>query len=890
MSIFTQLLFKWLQGILICRSERFMGAVTGIGLTIALLASLGLFITSSSIDMTNKAIAEVPVDWQVLLSSPADAQAVMEAIGKTTPYTALEKVWYADVAGFTATTGGTVQTTGPGKVLGISSQYRKTFSAEFRQLTGEKQGVLVAQQTAANLHVKEGDVVTIERINLPPVQLNIAGVVDLPYADSLFQAIGVPAGTAPQAPPDNVLLLPDSDWHKIFDPQAAGRPDTVRLQYHVRIKHDLPGSPDAAYVAVDRLANNLESRISGSGVVGNNLAARLAGVRADALYGRVLFLFLGLPGAILSILLTLAITSSGKRQRLRAQKLLRVRGATVGQVLGFEAAEAVACGIGGVLLGIFLTYVTNIFFMSTDVLFNRFSLYSIAGAALAGLFVALAATLYPAWKQSRRFTVAASTVLVRRIGAPLWQKLYLDVIVLGIAFLEYWRIAGTGYQVVLAPEGVARISVHYEAFIAPLLLWLGGVLVAMRLFDFSLERGTKLLTKLLDPIAGNLSGVVAASLGRLRMLVTRGVVLVALAVSFAVSTAVFNTTYNFQSRVDAELTNGSDVQMAGSTASPAGSKLTELKALPGVIAAQPMMHRFAYVGKDLQDIYGIDPKHITEAGTMSNAYFAGGNAQATLTDLAKHPDGVLVSEETRRDFQLVLGDQLNLRLQFAADHQYHVVPFRFIGVVREFPTAPKDSFLVANASYVAEKTGSDAQEIVLIRTNEKAGKVAEMARKVVASIAGVKVSDIDSVQGIISSNLTAVNLHGLTKLELVFAVLLLLGATGLTLTLGLSERKRSFAILDALGATSSQLGAFIWSEGLLILLGGGIIGTALGFAVAEMLVKVLTGIFDPPPEHLYIPWGYLAVLAATAIASTVLVILVMKIFSQRLVTEELRNI
>lgn len=49
---------------------------------------------------------------------------------------------------------------------------------------------------------------------------------------------------------------------------------------------------------------------------------------------------------------------------------------------------------------------------------------------------------------------------------------------------------------------------------------------------------------------------------RQRVLVTRGVVLVAIAFSFAVSTAVFNTTYNAQSRVDAELTNGADVQVA----------------------------------------------------------------------------------------------------------------------------------------------------------------------------------------------------------------------------------------------------------------------------------------------------------------------------------------
>ena len=105
--------------------------------------------------------------------------------------------------------------------------------------------------------------------------------------------------------------------------------------------------------------DNLEARISGSGIVGNNLAARLAGVRADALYARILFLFLGLPGAILAILLTLAVAGSGKRQRLREQTLLRVRGATVAQVLKFEAVEAVIAGAGGVLLGVVLTYTAS---------------------------------------------------------------------------------------------------------------------------------------------------------------------------------------------------------------------------------------------------------------------------------------------------------------------------------------------------------------------------------------------------------------------------------------------------------------------------------------------------------------------------------------------------
>jgi putative ABC transport system permease protein len=324
----------WLKGLLAHRSGRLLGAIVGVALTVALLASIGVFIASSSASMTQRAAADVPVDWQVQLSPGTDANAVANAIGKSTSYTALEQVGYASTAGFTANTGGTLQTTGPGKVLGLSPQYRQHFPSELRLLIGSLDGVLVAQQTASNLHITIGDTVTIQRIGLPAVKVKVDGVVDLPNADSLFQAVGVPATAGPQAPPDNVLLLPADQWHQVFDPQATVRPDSVRTQFHVRITRNLPTDPNTAFVYVQQLANNLEARIAGGALVGNNLAARLDSVRKDALYALVLFLFLGLPGAILAILLTMAVAASGTERRRQEQALLRTRGGSITQILG----------------------------------------------------------------------------------------------------------------------------------------------------------------------------------------------------------------------------------------------------------------------------------------------------------------------------------------------------------------------------------------------------------------------------------------------------------------------------------------------------------------------------------------------------------------------------
>jgi putative ABC transport system permease protein len=343
----------------------------------------------------------------------------------------------------------------------------------------------------------------------------------------------------------------------------------------------------------------------------------------------------------------------------------------------------------------------------------------------------------------------------------------------------------------------------------------------------------------------------------------------ALAFAFAGSTAIFNTTYEGQARIDAQLTNGADVTVTGTGAVPASQVLDMLSRLPETAAAVPMQHRYAYVGTDLQDLYGIDPARIAAATDMSNAYFASGDAAATLAELARTPDGVLVSQETVNDYQLNQGDVINLRLQSASDHQYREVPFHIVGVVREFPTAPKDSFLVANAAYVAARTGAAGSEIVLMRAVGDPARLARAARLMVGHLPGMKVTQIGDAMATLGSSRTALNLAGLTQLELGFALVMAAAAAGLVLALGLADRQRSFAILVALGAKPRQLGAFVWSEAGIMLLGGVAIGLLGGALIAHVLVKLLTGVFDPPPEALSVPWPYLAILvlaAATAAA------------------------
>lgn len=507
-----------------------------------------------------------------------------------------------------------------------------------------------------------------------------------------------------------------------------------------------------------------------------------------------------------------------------------------------------------------------------------------------GVLVALVVVVVPAWLQSRVTTVAEARMPIGQTREPLWQRAWLDGILVVLSLAVFWRTAAGGYQIVLAPEGIPQTTVHYDAFLAPLLLWIGAALASTRLTRLVLRARTP-MSFFARWIAPELGPVVAAYLARQHAMLARAVLLVVLAFSFGVSTAVFNATYTAQSRVDAQLTNGADVAVFGTPAQPASRLFARLRSIRGVAGAAVMQHRLAYVGNDLQDLYGIDPATIGSATPMSDAFFGNGSAAQALATLAAHPDGVLVSEETAQNYQLQLGDPVVFRLQNARTHQYEPTRFRFVGVAREFPTAPKDSFLVANAAYVARATGSYGAEDVLLRARRPSEitAVAAAAHDVAASLAGAHVRTILQTQESIGSSLTSMNLHGLTRIELGFSAICIAAATGLLLLLGFNERRRLFAILTAVGANPRQLRALLWSEAVFVVALGGTFGSALGLLVAQMLVKILTGVFDPPPSVLSIPWSFIAGVAAAAVLSTAVAVWLAAAAARRGVLAALRT-
>jgi putative ABC transport system permease protein len=612
----------------------------------------------------------------------------------------------------------------------------------------------------------------------------------------------------------------------------------------------------------------LEVRLSGQGLVGDNLGATLDRAKRRALRASVVPVS-RCAGRRPRRIAHGRRRSCGAERRRREQALLRTRGASVRQLVALGVVETVLVGITGAVAGLGIAALVGQQSFGT-VRFGATTTSAVVwslAAAIAGFAIAAATVAVPAWRGARLSTIASARATIGRGSTPRWARAGLDFMLLAASALVFWLTSRNGYQLVLAPEGTPSISVNYWALAGPALLWAGAALLTWRIAALTLNRGRSVVTAAARPFSGPLSGTVAASMARQHRLVARGLVLVALTVAFAASTAVFNGTYRAQAGVDARLTNGADVTVTEPLAAGVGPAAARVIArTSGVRHVEPLQHRFAYVGADLQDLYGVRPSTVVGATKLQNAYFQGGTASELVGRLQRQPDGLLVSAETVKDFQLHPGDLLKLRLQDGHTKQYRTVPFHYAGVAKEFPTAPRDSFLVANADYVAKQTGTDAVGMFLVDTG--GSSPVAVARHLRSNLGpSATVTDITTTRHVVGSSLTAVDLSGLTRVELGFAAVLAAASTGLLLALGLVERRRTFAVTAALGAKRRQLAGFVWTEALFVSLGGLVVGALTGWVLAQMLVKVLTGVFDPPPAALSVPWGYLATVGAIAAAA-----------------------
>ncbi|MEO6577732.1 MAG: FtsX-like permease family protein [Candidatus Limnocylindria bacterium] len=860
--------------------RRSAAAALGVAIGSALLVAVVLFGAASGATLTQRALAGIPIDGQAVLATTADAASVDRILGadaavaRRLPFTLV----HFDSA--TALTAGAATQTSTGVLVGIDGTYTAA-TGLFSMSSGTQVSgaVAISRDLATNLGITPGDTVTFSLPGGASSKLTVSGIVETTGSDLLLGPVDAAHRAAGANPPTNVAVtdlatatqlaslvppgatvgLPDGGAAGSGGPVVASEEAAVRHEIQVQYVHaQLPGNPADAQTWLDVVRRRMEQSGAGSFTLVDDASASLQQIAGDLAWGQILFIFLALPGVALALTLSRFAAESSADATRRHAALLRARGASSREIgaifVGAVGVNSFIGAIGGAMIG------TGVAFMAFG------GELQAAGAAVAvpvlaalaaAILLAVAAAISPIRDQIAG-EVAAGRAELQQGRRPLWQRVYLDLFALGAAGAIYWAIGGTGVHPVLNAEGNPTVTLAFTSFLPALLLWTGGTLLMLRLGGRFMSHGGALAGALRRTFGAG--GEVAGHALRARAAAaSRAIVLLGLAVSFAASVLIFNATYLQQQSVDAELTLGADLRATPTSVTDATAVASATG--PGVTAVTAFVDRVAYVGSEAQDLLAIDPATLPAVSPLSDSFFQGATADAAIQTLMSQPDAILVSAETALDYSLVTGDRVRIRVPDAHGN-LRQVDFHMAGVALEFPTAPRDAFLVANFDYVATQTDNPAISYLLARQGSVDAR-SQLAQRLGS---GWTVTDLSTTTARLANNVTSIDLGALVTLDIAFALLIASLGVGLFLLAGLSERRRELATLRAIGASPGQMRAGVAAEASVIGLFGTIIGLVTGGVLGLALLSILAGIFDPPADLPAIPWlavaGFVAAIAA----------------------------
>jgi putative ABC transport system permease protein len=880
MTSVTRLALSWL----VRAPGRTSIRVLVLAASVALLGGMLLFVGNSLRTVSGSAVRGVPLDLQGPVSSYAQAREVADAVARQRGVLQASATATAPLSGAEHESQSGLTSSGAGAILAIPVDYANNIHTfRFLQGTLRPGAVVLDQQMAATLQAHIGDRIVL-RVpgGRTPRAYPVSGVALVTAPDTLFQPLNPLLGPAPAQPPANVAIMtldtfaatlaPGMPTIDAAAPGVNAQPGAqTGVQWQVQTQLDpvalSGGSPSAALERATQTRNRIERSLPGRVQFVDNLAESLNTAAGDALYAETLYIMLAVPGALIAFgLAYLAALGTVERDR-RDLALLRARGARRRDLLLLAALESLILGVVAGLLG------TAAAFGAVSTLVAGGAHATSTGVVAIGAICVLLATAgagaarFGASLSSLRVSVATGRRGARREGKPLWQRLHIDILCLLVSGLIYWLTASTGFSAVVNPDSNPTLSLSVYMFFAPALLWLGATLLLVRL------RGRALSWVIARAVRGRATSArsfLLVSAGRRGAAINRGLIVVGLLLAFGVNLGIFSATYNQQVKADAQLTLGADVTVTAAPGTAVRHNLTrEVAAVSGVVATTGVEHSYAYVGPDLQDTYGIDASSFAGATSLRDSYFLHASAEQVLQRLRGTPDGIVVSKETIVDFSLNNGDLLRLRVLDQSTGRFRVVPFHIAGIVQEFPSAPKDSFMVANLSYLESVTHAGGPNVVFAKVSGPPPTIAHRIALATAS-AGTRVENIDNQAARTSSSITTVDLTGISHIEQAFAILLTAGAMALFVALGIAERRQEFATMAAIGAPLSRIAAFLWTEAALVLSVGLALAVGLGWLLSAMLVAILQHVFDPPPDALAVPWGFLAGLAGAAIIAALL--------------------
>jgi putative ABC transport system permease protein len=313
---------------------------------------------------------------------------------------------------------------------------------------------------------------------------------------------------------------------------------------------------------------------------------------------------------------------------------------------------------------------------------------------------------------------------------------------------------------------------------------------------------------------------------------------------------------------------GSDLPAAEEDEGPAWLFLpvSEHENVPGVQRATRVWSREvrANLGGSFEsgDLVGIDRIDFAQV-TFFRRDFAPASLGALMNALAVRDDALLVSRQLMEDYQLEVGDKIELAIPIGTAPK---VSFTIAGVLDYFPGRypTEQPFFVGNLGFIFDSVGGMYPYDVWLKTD------ADLTTDELVTGAtdrGLTVMRAYNARSAIHQEQFQPERQGVFGLLSVgFGAAAFLTVLGFTIYSFISFKRRSIelGVLRALGLSVGQMAVFLIAEQLTLIATGALVGTGLGILVSRMFItffQVQSGKHPfTPPFVVQIAWqeiGYI---------------------------------
>ncbi|MFZ0548636.1 MAG: FtsX-like permease family protein [Candidatus Promineifilaceae bacterium] len=579
------------------------------------------------------------------------------------------------------------------------------------------------------------------------------------------------------------------------------------------------------------------------------------------------------------------VVGLGVNQRRNEIAVIRSRGGTPWQIVGFALLEGLVLGALASLIGTGVALgLTQLMGKSRSFLdFSAASDLRVAltpnawQAALVAILLAILAQVLPTIAASQDTIITYKQEQARSLKRPLWQRLWLDVLLLipAVYGMYLLREQGTITDIGDASSGSAFQNPLF--FLIPALVVFSLTLLFLRVLPLIVGAVSWLLAQT------NSIGLLMASrqLSRMPRIYAMPLILLVLTVSLAVFTASLARTLDLQLYDESRYNVGADINLRGAGVEFGVSSifpgqetgeertraiylpLSEYETFPGIEAAT-RVGRFsgqAQVGDQrINGTYlGIDRADFGEVAFW-RWDFAPYRLGSLLNALAVSPDAILVSNDFARQRGLRPGDLFRLTVSLSEGQVE--LDSQIVGTFDYFPTwYPEEDgpLFVGNLDNLFSQVGGQQPYEVWLSSQGQVDKASlDQAlddRKLFGWTWKEPYFQVTEEQ----RQPERQGVFGLLSVGFIAAALLTVLGFFMYALFSLRQRFISLGILRAIGLTQWHMTIFIAFELAFLILTGLTLGTVLGTFISRQFIPYLQiGVREVelvPPYLVEIAWS-----------------------------------